>query len=109
MKRREGEQLSTICRRFKLKARDGKMRATDCADVEGLFRIIQSIPSPKAEPFKLWMARVGRERMEEVQDPFLVLQRLRNQYKAMGFDRKWVEARLKSDDVSEDLIAEWME
>ena len=109
MKRREGEQLSTICRQFKLKARDGKMRSTDCADVEGLFRIIQSIPSPRAEPFKLWLAQIGRERLEEAQDPAQAIARMRRQYKAMGFDDKWIESRLKAMDMRKLLVDGWTE
>jgi len=88
IKKREkisGVELSTICRQLKLEAPDGKLRSTDCADTEGLLRIIQSIPSPKAEPFKLWLARVGYERLEEIENPELAAKRMRELYKAKGY------------------------
>ena len=110
MKKREFAELSPIWRQFPMKnPKNNRTYQTDCANVEGMLRIVQSIPSPKAEPFKLWMARVGRERIEEVQDPWVTLERLKRQYLAIGFDKKWVDARLKSFDVSADLIDEWHE
>lgn len=108
MKRRdESGQLFANCVQFKLKAKDGKMRATDCADIEGLFRIIQSIPSPKAEPFRLWLARLGRERIEEGTDPAIAIDRLRKMYKAMGHKDEWVKRRVLAIQVNDDLIGEW--
>jgi len=87
MKQREkvsGIELSTICRQFKIEAPDGKLRETDCANTEGIFRIIQSIPSPKAEPFKRWLAKVGYERVQEIEDPELATARTRELYRAKG-------------------------
>src|SRR3990170_2920601 len=84
VKTEDGLELSTICRQLKLKAPDGKMRETDCANVEGLFRIIQSIPSPRAEPFKQWLAKVGYERVQEISDPEKALNRARNHWQKMG-------------------------
>ena len=84
-------ELSTICRQLKLLALDGKMRETDCANTEGMFRIVQSIPSPKAEPLKRWLARVGYERVQEIEDPELALKRMRMTYKAKGYSDDWIE------------------
>src|SRR3989344_8557293 len=84
-------QLSTICRQLKLLAEDGKMRETDCADTEGIFRLIQSIPSPKAEPFKRWLAKEGYERVQEIEDPELATKRTRALYKAKGYSDAWIE------------------
>ena len=106
LKEREN-QLETICRQFKMKAADGKERLTDCANTEGVFRIIMSIPSPKAEPLKLWLARVGQERLEEVADPELGFERLKELYKAKGYDEKWIELRLKSINIRKELTDEW--
>lgn len=86
----EGNELVTNCHQLKLKAADGKMRATDVADTEQLLRIIQSIPSPKAEPFKLWLARVGRERIEETIDPELTIDRALETYLKKGYSREWI-------------------
>jgi prophage antirepressor-like protein len=106
LKRRE-PQLVTICHGFKLVAADGKKRQEDCADVESILRIIQSIPSPKAEPFKLWLAQVGHERLQEIQNPELAAQRAREFYKAKGYSNEWIEARLQSIAVRNELTNEW--
>ena len=107
VKDEDGIELSTICRQLKLKAPDGKMRETDCANTEGIFRIIQSIPSPKAEPFKLWLARVGYERIEETEDPEKAIQRALATYLKKGYSKEWVDLRLKSIEIRKDLTNEW--
>ncbi|MBU4082736.1 Bro-N domain-containing protein [Patescibacteria group bacterium] len=104
----EGEfQLSTICRQLKLEAPDGKMRETDCANTEGIFRIIQSIPSPKAEPFKRWLAKVGYERIQEIEDPELATKRTRMLYKLKGYSDDWIEKRMRGIVIREELTDEW--
>lgn len=100
-------ELSTFCRQLKLKASDGKMRETDCANTEGVFRIIQSIPSPKAEPFKRWLARVGYERIQEIEDPELATKRTRALYKAKGYPDSWIEKRMRGIEIRETLTDEW--
>lgn len=100
-------QLSTVCRQLKLQAPDGKMRETDCANTENIFRIIQSIPSPKAEPFKRWLARVGYERIQEIEDPELATKRTRMLYKAKGYDENWIDKRMRGIVVRETLTDEW--
>lgn len=100
-------ELSTICRQLKLLALDGKMRETDCANTEGMFRIVQSIPSPKAEPLKRWLARVGYERVQEIEDPELALKRMRMTYKAKGYSDDWIEKRSRGIAIREDLTNEW--
>lgn len=111
LKKREKEgsgiELSTICRQLKLEASDGKKYKTECANTEGMFRIIQSIPSPKAEPFKQWLAKVGYERVQEIENPELAAQRARDYYKALGYDEKWIETRLQSIQVRGQLTDEW--
>ena len=111
MKIREKEgseiELSTICRRLKLEASDGKKYETDCADTEGIFRIIQSIPSPQAEPFKVWLARVGQERIEETHDPELAINRALQTYLKKGYSLSWINQRLKSIEIRKDLTDEW--
>ncbi|MEK7574043.1 MAG: Bro-N domain-containing protein [Patescibacteria group bacterium] len=109
VKEEDGFEPSTICRQLKLLAEDGKMRETDCADTEGIFRIIQSIPSPKAEPFKLWLARVGYERIEETEDPEKAIQRALATYLKKGYSKNWVDLRLKSIEIRKDLTNEWNE
>ena len=89
-------ELSTICRQFKLKAANNRFYNTDCANTEGMFRIIQSIPSPKAEPFKRWLAEVGAERLDEIENPELAAERLRQIYRAKGYSADWIERRLQS-------------
>jgi hypothetical protein len=104
----EGEfELSTICRQLKLPAEDGKMRETDCADTEGIFRIIQSIPSPKAEPFKRWLAKVGYERVQEIENPELATKRTRMLYKLKGYSEDWIEKRMRGIAIREELTDEW--
>lgn len=105
----EGSEVVTFCHGLKLLAPDGKLRETDCADTEGIFRIIQSIPSPKAEPFKLWLARVGYERVEEAEDPELAIQRAMRTYLNKGYSKEWVDLRLKSIEIRKDLTDEWGE
>ncbi len=103
----EGIQLSTICRQLKLESSDGKKYQTDCANTEGLFRIIQSIPSPKAEPFKRWLAKVGYERVQEIEDPELATKRTRALYKAKGYSEDWIEQRMRGIVIREELTDEW--
>ena len=103
----EGSELSTLCRQLRLQAPDGKMRETDCANTEGLFRVIQSIPSPRAEPFKRWLAKVGYERIQEIEDPELAQERAREIYKAKGYDDAWVEKRMRGIQVRAELTNEW--
>ncbi len=100
-------ELSTICRQLKLEAADGKKYETDCANTEGIFRIIQSIPSPKAEPFKRWLAKVGYERVQEIEDPELATKRTRALYKAKGYSDDWIEKRMRGIAVREELTGEW--
>ena len=102
-----GVQLSTICRQFKMIAQDGKMRETECANTEAMFRIIQSIPSPKAEPFKLWLAKVGYERVQEIENPELAAKRARQYYRDLGYDEKWIETRLQTIAIRGQLTDEW--
>jgi len=104
---KEGNETVTNCNQLKMLAEDGKMRLTDVADTEQLFRIIQSIPSPKAEPFKLWLAKVGYERMEEIQDPELGIDRAMQYYKQKGYSEAWINQRLKSIEIRKELTDEW--
>ena len=103
----EGNETVTNCHQLKMRAADGKMRMTDVADTEQLFRLIQSIPSPKAEPFKLWMAQVVREGLDEMQDPELTIDRAMMEYKRLGYSDNWINQRLKSIEVRKDLTDEW--
>ena len=103
----EGNETVTNCHQLKMRAADGKMRMTDVADTGQLFRLIQSIPSPKAEPFKLWMAQVVRERLDEMQDPELTIDRAMMEYKRLGYSDNWINQRLKSIEVRKDLTDEW--
>jgi len=103
----DGFQLSTICRQLKLASSDGKKYETDCADTEGIFRIIQSIPSPKAEPFKRWLARVGYERVQEIENPELATKRTRMLYKLKGYPDDWIEKRMRGIAIREELTDEW--
>jgi len=98
-----GVELSTICRQFKLEAPDGKLRETDCSHTEGLLRIIQSIPSPKAEPFKRWLAKVGYERLEEIENPELAAARMRGLYQAKGYSDEWIEKRVRGIAIRDEL------
>ena len=106
IKRREN-QLPTICRKFKFFAADGKMRATDCANTEGVLRIIMSVPSPQAEPFKLWLAQVGTEHIAEIQDPELAAQRAAEYYRLKGYPPEWIERRMQSIETRKSLTNEW--
>lgn len=107
VKMEDGLELSTICRRLKLKASDGKMRETDCADVQGLLRIIQSIPSPKAEPLKQWLARVGYERIQDMSDPARSLDRARDYWKQHGRSEKWIQQRMMGQETRNKLTDYW--
>jgi len=107
VKSEDGIELSTICRQLKLIAQDGKMRETDCANTETTFRIIQSIPSPKAEPFKRWLAKVGYERIKEIEDPELATKRTRILYKLKGYSEDWIEKRMRGIAIREELTDEW--
>jgi hypothetical protein len=107
VKTEDGLELSTICRQLKLKAADGKMRETDVVNTEVLLRIIQSIPSPKAEPFKQWLAKVGYERIEETQDPEMSIDRAMQNYLQLGYSKEWINQRLKSIEVRKELTDEW--
>jgi hypothetical protein len=105
----EGNETVTNCHGLKMSAADGKMRLTDVADTEQLLRLVQSIPSPKAEPFKQWLAQVGYERIEETEDPERALDRAMETYLKKGYSREWVNQRLKSIEVRKDLTDEWEE
>lgn len=107
VKSEDGIELSTKCRQFKLLASDGKMRETDCANTEDIFRIIQSVPSPKAEPFKRWLARVGYERVQEIDNPELATKRTRMLYKLKGYSDDWIEKRMRGIAIREELTDEW--
>ena len=100
-------QLSTFCRQLKLQAPDGKARVTDCANTENLLRIVQSIPSQKAEPFKLWLAKVGYDRIKEIEDPELAAKRAREIYKAKGYSDEWIKRRINGITVRDELTKEW--
>lgn len=103
----EGNETVTNLHGLKMTASDGKMRLTDVADTEQLFRLIQSVPSPKAEPFKLWIAKVARERLDEIEDPELGIDRLMETYLKKGYSKEWINQRLKSIEVRKDLTDEW--
>lgn len=105
--KKEGNQSVTNCNQLKLKAADGKFYKTDVADQEQLFRLIQSIPSPKAEPFKMWMAKVASERLDQIQDPELSIQQALADYRRLGYSEKWIARRLKSIEIRKDLTDEW--
>jgi hypothetical protein len=103
----EGNQTVTNCHQLKMQAVDGKMRLTDVADTQQLFRFIQSIPSPKAEPFKLWLAQLARERLDEMSDPEQSIDRALKQYLALGYSENWINQRLKSIEIRKELTDEW--
>jgi len=103
----EGNETVTNCHGLKMIAADGKMRLTDVADTEQLFRLIQSIPSPKAEPFKIWLARVGSERIDEIEDPEIGIERLMETYLRKGYSKEWINQRLKSIEIRKELTDEW--
>ena len=105
----EGSETVTFCHALKLKAADGKMRNTDVADMQGIFRIIQSIPSPKAEPFKMWLAEVGKERLDEIIDPELTIERALETYLKKGYTREWINQRLQAIQVRKELTDAWQD
>ena len=107
VKGEDGIELSTFCLQLKLESSDGKKYSTDCANTEGIFRIIQSIPSPKAEPFKRWLAKVGYERVQEIEDPELATKRTRALYRAKGYSDAWIEKRMRGIEIRETLTNEW--
>ena len=105
--KQESSQVVTFCHGLKLEAPDGKKYATDCADAEGLFRIIQSIPSPKAEPFKRWLAKVGYERVQEIENPELAQERMKHLYEQKGYPKDWIDKRLRGIAIRQNLTDEW--
>ena len=105
--KQEGVEPTTICSTFKMRATDGKMRLTDVGDVEQIFRIIQSIPSPKAEPFKQWMAQLASTRLDQMQDPELSIEQAMTDYRRLGYTENWINQRLKSIEVRKELTDEW--
>jgi hypothetical protein len=105
----EGSEVVTFCHGLKLTAPDGKQRETDCANTEGIFRIIQSIPSPKAEPFKRWLAKVGKERIDEIENPELGIERVKSLYEKKGYTKEWTEKRLRGIAIRQKLTDEWEE
>jgi hypothetical protein len=105
--KKEGSQLTTNCSQLKMQAQDGKYYKTDVADTEQLFRLIQSIPSPKAEPFKNWLAQIAKERIDEMQDPELSIDRSLQQYLNLGYSENWINQRLKSIEIRKELTDEW--
>jgi hypothetical protein len=105
--KKEGSELVTNCNQLKMQSADGKYYKTDVADTEQLFRLIQSIPSPKAEPFKVWLSKVGRERIDEIEDPEKGIDRLMETYLRKGYSKEWINQRLKSIEVRKDLTDEW--
>ena len=105
--KKEGSELTTNCSQLKMKSADGKMYLTDVADTQQLLRVIQSIPSPKAEPFKLWMAQVAAERLDQMQDPELSINQALMDYKRLGYSNNWINQRLKSIEIRKDLTDEW--
>ncbi len=107
--KQEGNETVTNCHGLKMKAADGKMRATDVADIQGIFRIIQSIPSPKAEPFKMWLAEVGKERVDEIIDPELTIDRALQTYLQKGYSREWINQRLQAIQVRKELTDAWQD
>jgi hypothetical protein len=103
----EGSQLTTKCSQLKMQSADGKFYLTDVADTEQLFRLVQSMPSPKAEPFKLWLAQIAAERLDEMQDPELTIDRALEQYLKLGYSESWINQRLKSIEIRKELTDEW--
>lgn len=104
---KEGNETVTNCNRLKMRAADGKMRMTDVADTEQLLRLIQSVPSPKAEPFKQWLAKVGSRRLDQIQDPELSIQQALQDYRRLGYSDDWINQRLKSIEIRKELTDEW--
>lgn len=104
---KEGNETVTNCNQLKMRAADGKMRMTDVADTEQLLRLIQSVPSPKAEPFKQWLAKVGSQRLDQIQDPELSIQQALQDYRRLGYSDDWINQRLKSIEIRKELTDEW--
>lgn len=102
-----GVELNTYCVQLKLPAEDGKLRETDCANTKNMFRIVQSIPSPKAEPFKQWLAEVGYERIQEIENPELAQDRAKEYYELKGYPKDWIEKRLRGIAIRQELTDEW--
>ena len=109
MSEEERSELSTFCRQLKLKSTDGKSYKTDVVDMQGIFRIIQSVPSPKAEPFKMWLAEVGKERIDEITDPELTIDRALESYARKGYSREWINQRLQAIQVRKELTDTWQD
>ena len=109
MSEEERSELSTFCRQLKLKSTDGKSYKTDVADMQGIFRIIQSVPSPKAEPFKMWLAEIGKERIDEIIDPELTIDRALEGYARKGYSREWINQRLQAIQVRKELTDTWQD
>ncbi|WP_428087939.1 BRO-N domain-containing protein [Candidatus Thioglobus sp.] len=112
VKKRAGEEemeLSTICRQLKVASKDGKKYTTDCSNIEGIFRIIQSISSPKAEPFKRWLAQVGKERLDEIENPELAQERMKDIYEQKGYPKDWIDKRLRGIAIRQNLTDEWQQ
>jgi hypothetical protein len=105
--KKEGSELVTNCNQLKMESSDGKFYKTDVADTEQLFRLIQTIPSPKAEPFKLWLAKIGRERIDELEDPEIGIDRLMETYYKKGYSKEWINQRIKSIEIRKELTDEW--
>ncbi len=105
--KKEGSELVTNCNQLKMQSSDGKFYKTDVADTEQLFRLIQSIPSPKAEPFKMWLAKIGRERIDEIEDPEIGIDLLMETYLRKGYSKEWINQRLKSIEIRKELTDEW--
>ena len=106
---KEGVETTTICSQLKMPSQDGKMRKTDVATAKQLFRIIQTIPSPNAEPFKQWLAQVGSERLDEIADPEIAIERAVATYREKGYSEEWITQRLRSIEIRKDLTAEWVD
>ena len=109
MSKEEKSELSTVCRQLKLESSDGKKYRTDVADMQGIFRIIQSVPSSKAEPFKMWLAEVGKERIDEIIDPELTIDRALETYLKKGYTREWINQRLQAIQVRKELTDSWQD
>lgn len=105
--RKEGSELATNCSQLKMQSADGKYYKTDVADTEQLLRLIQSVPSPKAEPFKQWLAKVGSKRLDQIQDPELSIQQALQDYRRLGYSDDWINQRLKSIEIRKELTDEW--
>jgi len=107
--RKDGSEVVTFCHQLKLMATDGKMRLTDCGNTEGILRIVQSIPSPKAEPLKMWLAKVGYERIQEIENPELAQERMKKIYEQKGYSQNWIDKRLRGIAIRQNLTDEWKE